>query len=163
MPSTPTIRRVIAATACGAALVPVALSVGAHAQAGPTTITFQEPRGKVVLQHLQGGKGDAVKLGDRFVGGSALFDAAKNKVGKVGFDCAVMETAPKFFLAQLECTVTYSTAQGDIVAAGFYKLDGSQTMPVVGGTGSYAGAHGTLGAGKPAAGYDSADVITLQP
>ena len=61
------------------------------------------------------------------------------------------------------CTVTYRFADGQIVAAGAFKLDGSAEVPIVGGTGAYAGASGTVKPGRPARGFDSADVITITP
>lgn len=38
---------------------------------------------------------------------------------------------------------------------------GASPQPIVGGTGAYAGARGTIKTTKPMKGYDSADLITI--
>jgi hypothetical protein len=39
--------------------------------------------------------------------------------------------------------------------------DDTSELPIVGGTGAYAGARGTVKTTKPIKGYDTADVITI--
>ena len=39
--------------------------------------------------------------------------------------------------------------------------DDTSELPIVGGSGAYAGAQGTIKSTKPMKGYDSADVITI--
>ena len=148
----------------------VALGVGAavpaliHAKPPATKrIVFQEPRPQVTFDDVEpkSDSGDVLSQGDRVVTSGLLYTASHKKVGTIGTHCAGVGATQPLFNAQLLCTVTYRVAGGQIVASGFYKLDGSQTMPIVGGSGKYSGAHGTLSAGKPASGFDSADVLTL--
>ncbi len=62
----------------------------------------------------------------------------------------------------LLCTVAYQTHSGQIVANGMLELGTSSVLPIVGGTGAYAPARGTLTTDvKPAKGFSEADRSTL--
>jgi len=102
-----------------------------------------------------------VSAGDRLVTRQGVFDSAGKRIGLLYTDCTgVGPTKPLFQGARLLCTVTYKLPDGEIVAAGALSLTGFE-IPIVGGSGAYAGAEGTVKTIKPAKGYDSADVITI--
>jgi hypothetical protein len=148
-----------------------ALGVGAAAPAiiqakSPATkrIVFQETRPQITVEDVEpkSDSGDILSQGDRIVTSGPLYTKSHRQLGTIGTDCTGIGASKPLFQAQLLCTVTYRVAGGQIVASGFYKLDGSQKMPIVGGSGKYSGARGTLAAGKPAKGFDDADVLTLR-
>lgn len=157
---------VIAAAALAAAITIPSLS---GAQSPPRTITLQErvqtavgddvaPKSKRGPIMSPRGR---VSVGDRLVVRQAAFDASNQRIGTLYTDCAgVGPTKPLFQGAQLLCTVTYKLSDGQIVAAGAAPLSGFE-VPIVGGTGAYAGARGTVETAKPAKGYDSADRIII--
>jgi hypothetical protein len=162
----------LAAPALTATLVAaVALPVLSHAQApgtaaSPTTITFQETAPKVVITDVppRSKNGDTASQGDKLVTYGALFDTAHHRLGTISGDCTAVGPSKAIFRVALLCTVTYKVAGGQIVAAGNFALSGDATLPIVGGSGAYAGARGTVTSTvKPAKGFDDADVITLLP
>lgn len=152
---------VATATAMSAAIAVPMLS-SAQAPTGQT-ITFQEPAARVAIDDIapKSKSGRLFSLGDRAVTQGALFDAGKKRVGTIATTCTGAGPTKPIFAATLLCTATYQVADGQIVASGVFKLDGSGTLPIVGGSGAYAGAHGTVTSAKPAKGYESADVITI--
>lgn len=75
--------------------------------------------------------------------------------GKRYLVCSVTQTAPSISKALYACQVTYVLTGGTITAAGVVHLDGRASAAVTGGTGAYAGAHGTLTS------VASTDTITL--
>jgi hypothetical protein len=156
---------VVAATAAAlAAAIAVPVLTQAQTTPAPTAITFQESPPKVAILHAtKAGHGDTVAHGDRLVTSGGLYDAAHHRLGTIGTDCTVEGATKPVFKAALLCTVSYDTAQGQIVAAGKYVLDGSAKLPIVGGSGSYTGARGTVSPGTVAKGFDDADLITLLP
>jgi hypothetical protein len=154
---------VIVATATAmAAAIAVPMLSSAQAPTGQT-ITFQEPAARIAMDDVapKSKSGRLFSLGDRVVTHGALFDASKKKVGTLATSCTGAGSTKPVFAATLLCTATYQVADGQIVASGFFKLDGSGSLPIVGGSGAYAGARGTVTSGKPAKGYESADIITL--
>jgi hypothetical protein len=156
------IRLALAAATTAALGAAVALPVLTHAQAAPATITFQEPLPKITIDHVAGKGGDTVAQGDRLVTSGGLYDEAHHRLGTIMTACTATGATKSLFKASLLCTVTYDTAQGQIVAAGLYKLDGTAKLPIVGGSGTYTGARGTVSPAQTAKGFDSADLITLQ-
>lgn len=153
----------IAAGAAVALATAMAVPALTGASPAPTTITVQEKVQAVVNDDIAPkSKKDNVSLGDRLVTRQALFDASKKRVGTLYTDCAgVGPTKPLFSGATLLCTLSYRFTNGQIVAAGMAKLNGGLEVPIVAGTGAYAGAHGSIKAAQPAKGFDSADVITI--
>ena len=151
-----------------AATAAVAVPVMTSAQAPPATetITFQEDVPRVVIDDVapRSKKGEVVSQGDRLITHGGLFDAARKRLGTISTTCTA-EGAPKpIFRAPLLCLVTYDvTGGGQVIAAGHFSLDGKGTLPIVGGSGAYAGVRGTVtSAAAPAKGFDDADVLTLQ-
>jgi hypothetical protein len=156
------------------ALATVAVSAGiavpvissAQAPPVPNTITFQETTPKVTIDDLapKSKSGSMASQGDRLVTYGGLYDTARKRLGTISGDCvAVGATAPIFKVA-LQCVVTYNLPAGQIVAGGRFALNDSGTLPIVGGSGLYAGVRGTVKSNvKPAKGFDDADVLTLEP
>jgi hypothetical protein len=143
----------------------VAVPVLTNAQTPPatTSITFQETAPHVAIDDIapKSKARETVGLGDRLITTGPIFDAAHKRLGSIYTDCTNVGATKPVFKATLQCTVTYQTATGQIVAAGLFKLDGTGQLPIVGGSGTYTGAHGTVTSGKPAKGFDDADIITL--
>ena len=135
---------------------------GAQTPTG-TTITVQE-KVQVVVQDDVAPKSKArrVSVGDRLVTRQSLFDADKRRIGTLYSDCTSVGPAGSFPRLLLLCKVTYRLADGQIVAMGAIRFDDADAaLAIVGGTGDYAGARGTVKTAKPLPGYDSADVITI--
>ncbi len=82
--------------------------------------------------------------------------------GTLYTDCTgVGSTKALFAGAQVLCTVTYRFADGQIVAAGATTLGPRFRLAIVGRTGAYEAAGGSVASARPAKGFDSADVLRL--
>jgi hypothetical protein len=82
-------------------------------------------------------------------------------LGAISGDCSATGNGPLPKVALL-CMVAYQTHSGQIVANGMLKLGTSSVLPIVGETGAYAPARGTLTTDvTPAKGFSEADRITL--
>lgn len=154
---------VIAASAAAALSAAIVVPVLTHAQSPTaTTITLQEKvQGVVTDDVAPKSKRGKVSLGDRLITRQSLFDPGKKRIGTLYTDCTGVGPPKPFRSATLLCRVAYTFSDGQIVAAGSFKLDGSGRLPIVGGTGTYAGVRGSVSSAKPAKGYDSADLITI--
>jgi hypothetical protein len=129
-----------------------------------TTMTFQEKVQSVVQDDVAPkSKSGKVSLGDRLITRQSLFDSTKQRRGTLYTDCTGIGPTKGFPNITVLCTITYSLPAGQIVASGVATFNGKGTTPIVGGTGAFAGAHGTIAMGRPAKGFDSADVITINP
>ena len=152
----------LAAAAAAAALsAAVAVPGLTSAQAGPSTTTVNVKVQAIAKDDLAPRSRARVSLGDRLVTRQSLFDGAGKRVGTLHTDCTGTGPTRPLPGATLLCTTSYAFSGGQIVAAGMFKLDGSGELVIVGGTGVYAGARGSVKSGPPARGYDSADVITI--
>lgn len=100
------------------------------------------------------GKHSPETPGDEVIGVSRVTGDAR---GTRYLFCQVVRQGPSIEAALYDCRVTYVLAGGTLVAAGVVSLERPAVVPVVGGTGRYAGAHGTL-AGDP----KGRDTIALQ-
>jgi hypothetical protein len=164
------IKRSLLAASAAAAVTAVAIPVVTAAQspAGATseTITFQEDVPRIALDDLapRAKKGtETISQGDRLITHGGLFDAGRHRLGTISAACTGVGASKPIFAVQLLCTVTYDvTGRGQVVAAGHFSLDGKGTLPVVGGSGDFAGVRGTVtSAAKPEKGFDDADVLSL--
>jgi hypothetical protein len=154
--------RLVAAGTAVARAAAIAVPVLTSAQSpAATTITVQEKAQTVVQDDIAPkSKAHRVSVGDRLVTVQALFDASKKRIGTLYTDCAsVGPTKPLPHLTLL-CQTTYKLREGQIIASGVAKVDGPGGLTIVGGSGAYPGAHGTLGFAKPEKGFDTADMIT---
>lgn len=128
-----------------------------------TTITVQEKVQTVVQDDVapKSRRGRA-SVGDRLITRQSLFDAHRRRIGTLYTDCTSVGPTRPFPRLTVLCTVTYKLADGQIVAVGATRFDDENgELPIIGGTGAYAGARGTLRFAKPMRGYDTAVVITL--
>lgn len=149
----------VAAAACTAIAVPALTT--AQTPGGPRTITVQERVVDIAKDDVAPKSRTWVSLGDRLITRQSLFDAARKPLGTLYTDCSGVGPAKPIFEATLQCLATYRFADGQIVAAGTVRLSAGTPLPLVTGTGAYAGARGSVRLVKPAKGFDSADEITL--
>lgn len=161
MPAHP--KLMIAVGVAAAASVAIALPVLTAAQTSgdARTITVQEKVVDIAKDDVPPKSKSKVSLGDRLITRQSLFDANKKALGTLYTDCSGVGPTKPIFAATLQCLLTYRFADGQIVAAGTTRLTGGKPLPLVGGTGAYAGAHGSVQLTKPAKGFDSADEITI--
>lgn len=150
----------VAAAVAAAVAVP-ALTTAQSPEA--RTITVQEKNVRVAMDDVAPkSTRNRVSLGDRLITRQSLFDAGNRATGTLYTDCTgVGPTKALFGGARLLCTITYTFADGQLTAAGVAALNGKAPVAIVGGTGAYANAHGTVQTTKPAKGYESADIITI--
>jgi hypothetical protein len=157
-------------TATAAALAAaVAVPVLGQAQDAPPaaeTLTFQEDMPKVVIDDVapKAKRGDTLSQGDRIVTHGGLFDAGRKRLGSLSVTCTAVGATRPVPEAELFCQAVYDvTGRGQVVASGRFSLEGRIPLPVVGGTGQFAGVTGSvLSNAKPAKGFDDVDVLTLQ-
>ncbi|HEV2774213.1 MAG TPA: hypothetical protein VGV90_01345 [Solirubrobacteraceae bacterium] len=126
-------------------------------------ITVQEKVQAVVQDDVAPkAKRQSVSAGDRLITRQSVFDSDKRRIGTLYTDCTSVGPTAAFPRLTMLCTVTYKFGDGQIVAAGAARFDdNSGEVPIVGGSGAYAGARGSVKTAKPMRGYDSADVITI--
>ena len=160
MPARP--KLVLAATVAAVASVAVALPAltAAQTSAEQRTITVQEKVVDIAKDDVAPKSRSKVSLGDRLITRQALFDANKKRLGTLFTDCSGVGPTKPIFGATLQCLVTYRFADGQIMAAGTTRLTDGEPIALIGGTGAYAGARGSVRT-KPAKGFDSADEITI--
>jgi hypothetical protein len=128
---------VIAATFAAASLVSGvgASSSGASATAaslhfyerpGPTTVVDNAPKGK------KPGRGDVILFAN------PVFDRHGTQVGTDHGMCTVLDAG------RSQCDTTLVLPKGDVVTHGLENARTSFDVAVIGGTGAYAGAKGTM-------------------
>lgn len=130
---------------------------------GVRTITVQEKVGRIKMDDLAPrSKGNRISQGDRLVTTQTLFSAPGKRSGTLYTDCTgVGPTKALFAGARLLCTISYGFADGQVIAAGATSLQRSSRLAIVGGTGVYEGASGSVEPTRPAKGFDSADVLRI--
>lgn len=139
----------------------VALPALTGAQTGARTITVQTKVVDIAKDDIAPKSKSKVSLGDRLITRQTLYDAGKKALGTLYTDCSGAGPTKPIFGATLQCLVAYRLGDGQIVAAGTTRLTAGKPLAVVGGTGAYAGARGSVRLTQPAKGFDSADVITI--
>lgn len=152
--------------AAGAAVaLSVAITVPALTSAqtpAASTITVQEKVQTVVQDDVSPkSKTHKVSVGDRLVTVQSLFDASKKRIGTLYTDCTSVGPTKPFPHLKVSCSATYSLPAGQVLASGVTRLDGPGGLTIVGGSGAYTGAHGTVAFAQAAPGYDTADTITI--
>ena len=152
--------------AVGVAALSVGIAVPAltTAQTPTSTVITVQERVQTVVQDdvAPKAKRQSVSAGDRLITRQSLFDGDKQRIGTLFTDCTSVGPTAMFPRLTMLCTVTYKLGNGQLVAAGTARFsDDTSELPIVGGTGAYAGAQGTVRTTKPMKGYDSADVITI--
>lgn len=160
--SSPPLRRSAALT-----LAATSLGMGAVACGGDghdRRIELREKVKAVTFVHSgKAGQGERLATGDRAITTQRLFDPDGSPVGTLYTDCVNVGPAAQVFAASLSCVSTYRLAKGTLVGVGVVRLGApGQSVPIVGGTGTYRDAQGDIAAGKPVKGYDSSDVVELE-
>jgi hypothetical protein len=160
---TPRPAHLVAAGAAVALSAAIAVPALTSAQTpAATTITVQEKVQNVIQDDISPkSKTHKVSAGDRLVTIQSLFDANKKRIGTLYTDCTSVGPTKPFPHLTLFCRATYRLPAGDVIASGVSRLDGPGGLTIVGGSGAYAGAQGTIAFAKGAKGYDTADVITI--
>ncbi|MBS0394162.1 MAG: dirigent protein [Proteobacteria bacterium] len=133
------------------ALLLAAVLAAAPAAAGEALRLVEHASGETVLHRTR----DADALGDEIVFANPLFDAAdRRQVGASRGVCTRVELG-----AWWDCRFTLTLAHGALLIAGAYPDEGDATFGIVGGTGRYAGARGTLSVHARDAAHSSYDFI----
>lgn len=84
-------------------------------------------------------------MGDGVITRQAMTDARHKKLGTLNTDCKNIGTKAQVFKAALQCVTTHRFADGEIVAAGVATIsDPKASFPILGGSGAYTGASGTI-------------------
>jgi hypothetical protein len=131
---------------------------------GAREIAVREKVRAVKFVHAkQSTRGEHLAQGDRVLTRQALFAENGTAVGTLFTDCVNVGRAAEVFEATLQCVSTYRFKDGEVVGTGVVVLStgGTIRFPIVGGSGAYRGAHGEVTSGKPAKGYQGADVLRL--
>lgn len=145
-----------------AAAATVAPALGTSSKTSPRqVITFQEPTPKTAIDDIPPHSKSTLSLGDRLVIGGRLESAAHKRVGTFGGTCTVVGSGRSFVTTPLLCQAVYRTPNGQIEALGMMTLSRTNLI-VLGGSGAYAGVHGTVAPGKAAKGFEDADMLTLE-
>ncbi len=84
-----------------------------------------------------------LSVGDAYVFSSPLFNEANKRIGTLHVFCAVTRGG-KFARARSQCNATYVLRDGTLAASGVVRGDQLPTIAVVGGTGAYEGARGSV-------------------
>jgi hypothetical protein len=152
-------RSIVLPLAAVAAAAAVALPVATgNAQSAPRTITVTNGKGKMVFDDLPplGMKRGKLSLGDRIVQTQQVLIDGK-PAGTVSFEGTIVNRKPTTFshFKATERTVGH-LSDGEIFSVGYVDAasDGHRST-IIGGTGAYAGAHGTI------VGTENGAVITL--
>jgi hypothetical protein len=148
------------------AAVAIPALTSAQQQSGTRDITVLEKVRAAKFVHAKPStRGERLAMGDRVLTRQALFNESREAVGRLFTDCANVGRAASVFKATLECTSTYRFEDGEVVSAGVVRLsDGPATrFPIVGGSGAYRGAEGEITPGAPVKGFDTVDVLHLDP
>ena len=148
---------------CTAAVSLLVTAIAQSAQ-GSRTLRFLEvswPNSKSTL--VDNNQNNRPDVGDLFISGSDLYSWAGGKrgahVGVIRVVCTLV--APNAG----QCQGTFSLLGGTLETAGYVHFGTTTRVPIAGGTGIYAGAHGTF-TSTPIGGPDSpksAATIRLLP
>jgi hypothetical protein len=144
-------------TAC-ALTAPAATALGAT----PASVRVIALNGRGVTGFIQDvpprSSTGALSVGDRLTGVERLSGGAR---GTETSDCVVTGAARAIPQAQVQCALVYRLPRGELIAVGDLRLRPGQRVPIVGGTGAYAGARGYVTSRAPHRGFDSRDVLVL--
>jgi allene oxide cyclase len=133
-----------------ACLLVVALATGTAAAAEPLRFV-ERATGETVLH--RGAADDA--LGDLLVFSNPLYDAADRSAAGASRGYCVRVEVARFW----DCRWTMTIAGGTLAVTGAYPDEGDADFAIVGGTGRYAGARGTLTVHARDAAHTSYDFV----
>jgi hypothetical protein len=83
-----------------------------------------------------------LSVGDAYVFATPLFNEAKNRIGSLHVYCAVTRGG-SFRRARSQCNATYALRDGTLAASAVVRGE-NPIIAVVGGTGAYEGARGSI-------------------
>jgi hypothetical protein len=104
-------------------------------------------------------------MGDRVLTRQRLFDERDKSIGTLYTDCVNVGRPGRVFQATLLCSASYRFAGGQFATVGSIRLadaPGTSPTPIV-GSGKFRGRHGEVASTKSVKGYDSADVLRIDP
>ena len=84
-----------------------------------------------------------LSVGDAYLFSSPLFNEANNRIGFLQVSCVVTRGG-KFARARSQCNGTYALSDGTLAASAVVRGGQLPTIAVVGGTGAYEGARGSI-------------------
>ena len=154
-------RRSIAVAFAAAGTVAAIAATNGSAQAPEgRTLTFQEMTRNSTFTAAQHGRKKQLKIGDHIVLGLPLYDDAGAKQGVARATCSITGKPSNGQLPMM-CSGVFALPDGDIAVVGRVVSPGVNRLAVVGGTGAYAGARGTLTSTDTPSG--ATDVLNLLP
>ena len=158
--------RTFFAVLAAAAVASLLISAAAPAAGGGRVIRFLEVDQQRNDLYIDSDHNNTESAGDIFMGNFALYSWAKGggrgqRIGHARVMCTIRSTSGSF------CTGTFFIPGGSVVGEGFIRFSNAPIkIPVVGGTGAYAGARGTFTSRSIRDNSEvslSADVIRLLP
>jgi hypothetical protein len=124
----------LASSLVAAALVSGTFASSASASAGVAFLRFYErPGDKTMVDNAPNGK-----TGDVFLYSNPVFDRQGTRVGAEHGVCTMLNAH------QSQCNATLTLPKGQIVTLGIHGAHPGYEAAVIGGTGAYAAARGTL-------------------
>ena len=153
----------VLAAAVAAATVP-ALTTG-QALAGEEIVVREKVLDLRFVHQRRSTKGDRMLMGDRVLTRQRLFDERGKAIGLLFTDCVNVGGSARVFNATLLCTASYRFARGQFATVGAIRLGagvGGSPTPII-GSGAYRGRRGEVASAPPVKGYESADVLRLDP
>ena len=133
------------------AAVALSLTIVSAAVAAATTLEFEESEKGATFAFvdnaptakLKHGFPTKISAGDMIVLNNPLLEGGK-RIGHLSASCVATKTSSKFDGAQFDCSGTFVLPGGTLIASAMISGQGASEGAIVGGTGKYAGAHGTF-------------------
>jgi hypothetical protein len=148
------------------AAIAIPALTGAQTSGAREITVRMKVRAGAQVQHRKSTKGDTLATGDAVLVRLAMSSPSGAALGSAYTECVnVGRKAANPVNATLQCVQTYKFKDGQIVIAGVAKFSQLEnlSLPIVGGSGAYRGASGFVSAGKPVRGFDSVDILHLDP
>ena len=154
---------VVVAAIAAATAIPAL--TGAQTSGAREITVRMKVRGGTQIQHRKSTTGDTLAPGDAVLVRLAMYSPSGAALGSAFSECVNVGAKAGTVNATLQCVQTYRFKDGQIVTAGVVRFSQLKNLsvPIVGGSGAYPGASGFLTAGKPVKGFDSVDVLHLDP
>jgi Dirigent-like protein len=155
-------RRTIAVSLAAAGTVAAIAATNGSAQApeGRTLTFYEQAKNSTFTLAQHKPKQQQPKIGDHIVLGLPLYDEAGAKQGVARATCSITGRPGNGQLPMV-CSGVFALPDGDIAVLGRVVSPGVNRLAVVGGTGAYAGARGTLTSTDTSSG--ATDVLNLLP
>lgn len=153
----------LAATAAIAAAALIVPTASSGKNGGRTVVVREKVRSVTTVHHSPATKGQALATGDVVLTRQGMFAKSGRSLGTLYTDCTNVGPTAAVFAATLQCTATYRFAAGELIAVGILQLaPGTGSLTILGGTGVYLGARGSITSGPPVKGYDTVDRLNLR-